>query len=64
MEALDGLLHYALPATAAIALLMLAVAALVGYAVTVVQAATQVQQRTLTLLPKIFAVGAVMEPKP
>lgn len=39
---------------------MLAVAALVGTAVAVVQAATQVQEQTLTLLPKILAVGAMM----
>jgi len=43
--------------TATIALPMLAVAALVGTAVAVVQAATQVQEQTLTLLPKIVAVG-------
>jgi flagellar biosynthesis protein FliQ len=42
---------------------MLAVAALVGTAVAVVQAATSVQLRTLALLPKTFASGAVMEPK-
>ncbi len=36
---------------------MLAVAALVGTAVAVVQAATQVQEQTLTLLPKVLAVG-------
>jgi flagellar biosynthetic protein FliQ len=57
MEALDGLLHDALLTTAIIALPMLAVAALVGTAVAVVQAATQVQEQTLTLLPKILAVG-------
>jgi len=36
---------------------MLGVAAFVGTAVAVVQAATQVQEQTLTLLPKILAVG-------
>jgi hypothetical protein len=39
-------LNEALPTTAAIALPMLAIAALVGTAVAVVPAATQVQQRT------------------
>jgi flagellar biosynthetic protein FliQ len=55
--ALDGLLHDALMTTAVIALPMLAVAAVVGTAVAVVQAATQVQEQTLTLLPKVGAVG-------
>lgn len=57
MDALDGLMHDALTTTAAIALPMLAVAAVVGTAVAVLQAATQVQEQTLTLLPKIVAVG-------
>ena len=60
MDALDGLLHDALVTTAAIALPMLAVAALVGTAIAVVQAATQVQEQTLTLLPKVLAVGAMV----
>ena len=60
MEALDGLLHDALVTTATIALPILAVAAFVGTAVAVVQAATQVQEQTLTLLPKIVAVGCVV----
>ena len=59
MEAFDGLLRSALVATAAVSLPMLAVAALVGTSVAVVQAATQVQEQTLTLLPKILAVGAM-----
>ncbi len=60
MDVLDGLLHDALVTTATIALPMLAVAALVGTAVAVVQAATQVQEQTLTLLPKILAVGLMI----
>ena len=60
MDALDALLHDALLTTAAIALPMLVVAATVGTAVAVVQAATQVQEQTLTLLPKVVAVGAVV----
>ncbi|HZY95865.1 MAG TPA: flagellar biosynthetic protein FliQ [Candidatus Cybelea sp.] len=60
MDALDALLHDAFVATAAIALPMLAVAALVGTAIAVVQAATQVQEQTLTLLPKIVAVGLMI----
>ena len=57
MEVLDGLLRDALVTTATIALPVLGVAALVGTAVAVVQAATQVQEQTLTLLPKVLAVG-------
>lgn len=50
-------MHDALMTTALIALPMLAVAAVVGTAIAVLQAATQVQEQTLTLLPKIVAVG-------
>ena len=57
MDALDGLMRDALTTTALIALPMLSVAAVVGTAVAVLQAATQVQEQTLTLLPKVLAVG-------
>ncbi len=60
VEILDGLLHDALLTTATIALPMLGVAALVGTAIAVVQAATQVQEQTLTLLPKIVAIGSMI----
>ena len=60
MATLDGLLRDALITTATIALPMLAVAALVGTAVAVMQAATQVQEQTLTLLPKIVVVGLMV----
>lgn len=60
MEAFDGLLRDALLTTATIALPVLAVAALAGTAVAVLQAATQVQEQTLTALPKLVAVGAVV----
>jgi flagellar biosynthesis protein FliQ len=60
MDAFDGLLRDALVTTAAIALPMLAAAAAVGTAIAVVQAATQVQEQTLTLLPKAIAVGAMV----
>lgn len=59
MDAFDGLLRDALITTAAVALPVLAVSALVGTTIAVVQAATQVQEQTLTLLPKIVAVGAL-----
>jgi flagellar biosynthesis protein FliQ len=60
VAALDGLLHDALITTALIALPMLGAAALVGTAIAVAQAATQVQEQTLTLLPKIVAVGLMI----
>ena len=59
MNAFDGLLRDALVTTAAVSLPVLAVAALVGTFVAVVQAATQVQEQTLTLLPKVLAIGAM-----
>jgi flagellar biosynthetic protein FliQ len=60
VDTFEGLLRDALVTTAAISLPVLAVAALVGTAVAVVQAATQVQEQTLTLLPKILAIGAMV----
>jgi flagellar biosynthesis protein FliQ len=57
VNAFDGLMRDALITTATIALPPLAIAAIVGTAVAVIQAATQVQEQTLTLLPKIVAVG-------
>jgi len=60
VDALDALLHDALVTTAIVALPVLAAAALVGTVVAVVQAATQVQEQTLTLLPKVITVGAMV----
>jgi flagellar biosynthesis protein FliQ len=60
VDVLDGLLRDALITTATIALPVLGVAALIGTAIAVVQAATQVQEQTLTLLPKIVAVGMMV----
>jgi len=60
VETLDGLLRDALLTAAMLALPMLAAAALVGTAVAVVQAATQVQEQTLTLLPKVVALGLMV----
>ena len=60
MEAFDGLLRDTLVVTALLALPVLVVATLIGAAVAVLQAATQVQEQTLTLLPKILAVGAMI----
>jgi flagellar biosynthetic protein FliQ len=60
VDAFDGLLREALLVTAVLALPVLIVATLVGGTVAIVQAATQVQEQTLTLLPKILAVGAML----
>jgi flagellar biosynthesis protein FliQ len=57
MDAFDALVREGLLTTALIALPLLAVSAFVGTAVAVVQAATQVQEQTLTLLPKVLAIG-------
>ncbi len=39
---------------------VLSVAAVVGTAIAIAQAATQIQEQTLTLLPKVIAVGAIV----
>lgn len=57
MSAFDGLLREALLVAAILCLPVLCVATLVGTVVAVVQAATQVQEQTLSLLPKLLAVG-------
>jgi flagellar biosynthesis protein FliQ len=57
VDALDGLLRDALLTTALIALPVLGIAAFVGTVVAVIQAATQVQEQTLTLLPKVVCVS-------
>jgi flagellar biosynthetic protein FliQ len=60
MDAFAALLHDALIVTAVLALPVLAMATLVGGAVAVLQAATQVQEQTLSLLPKIIVVGGMV----
>ena len=60
MDAFDALLRDALLVTALLTLPVLIVATMVGASVAIVQAATQVQEQTLTMLPKIVAVGAVI----
>jgi flagellar biosynthetic protein FliQ len=60
MESLGGVIREALVVAALLCFPVLLVATLVGTAVAVVQAATQVQEQTLTLLPKMLAVGAMV----
>jgi flagellar biosynthetic protein FliQ len=57
MAAFDGLLRDALVVTALLTLPILAVATIAGALIAVLQAATQIQEQTLTLLPKVVAVG-------
>ena len=57
MDAFDGLLRETLLVSAILCLPVLCVATLVGTVVAVLQAATQVQEQTLSLLPKLVAVG-------
>lgn len=60
MVAFDGLLREALIVAAMLCLPVLCVATLVGTLVAVFQAATQVQEQTLSLLPKLIAVGVTV----
>lgn len=57
MGAFEALLRETMVLAAILCIPVLAIAALVGTAIAIVQAATQVQEQTLTLLPKVIAVG-------
>jgi len=60
MDAFDALLREMLLTAAVLCLPVLGIAALVGTVIAIVQAATQVQESTLTVLPKILAVGLMV----
>jgi flagellar biosynthetic protein FliQ len=60
MGAFDALLRETMVLAAVLCIPVLAIAALVGTSVAIVQAATQVQEQTLTLLPKVIAVGVTV----
>jgi flagellar biosynthesis protein FliQ len=60
MIGFEALLREALLVTALLTLPVLAIATLIGGAVAVVQAATQVQEQTLSLLPKVIGVGVLV----
>ena len=60
MAAFDALLRETLLVTAVLCLPVLAVATLIGTAIAVLQAATQVQEQTLSLLPKLVGVGVAV----
>jgi flagellar biosynthetic protein FliQ len=60
VDALSGIIRESLIVTAILCFPVLAVATLVGTAVAVLQAATQIQEQTLALLPKMLAVAATI----
>ncbi len=60
MAAFDELLRETMIICAVLALPVLLSATVVGTLIAIVQAATQIQEQTLTLLPKIVAVSAVL----
>jgi flagellar biosynthetic protein FliQ len=60
MDAFQTLLRETMVLCGILALPVLIVSALVGAAVAIVQAATQVQEQTMTLLPKVVAVGLLV----
>jgi flagellar biosynthetic protein FliQ len=57
MDALDSVVRESLLVAAVLCFPVLGAATAVGTLVAVVQAATQVQEQTLTLLPKLLVVG-------
>ena len=57
MVAFDGLLRETLLVIGLLCLPVLALATLVGTLIAIVQAATQIQEQTITLLPKMLVVG-------
>ncbi|MBV8600175.1 MAG: flagellar biosynthetic protein FliQ [Candidatus Eremiobacteraeota bacterium] len=60
MTAFDALLHQAFLVCALLALPALAVTTVAGTLIAIVQAATQVQDQTLSLLPKLLATAALV----
>ncbi len=57
MDGFDGLLRETMILTAILCVPVLGVAALVGTVVAILQAATQVQEQTIAIFPKVIAVG-------
>ena len=60
MEAFDRLLRESLLVAGVLCLPVLVLATAVGTIVALLQAATQVQEQTLSLLPKVLAVGVAL----
>jgi flagellar biosynthetic protein FliQ len=57
---LDAIIRESLVVAAVLSLPVLVVATGVGTFVAIIQAATQIQEQTLTLLPKMLAVGGMV----
>jgi flagellar biosynthetic protein FliQ len=60
VETLGEVVREALILSAVLCLPVLAVATAIGTVVAVLQAATQIQEQTLSLLPKLLAVGLMV----
>ncbi len=60
MDAFGDLLREALVVTAILCVPVLLLATLVGTAIAILQAATSVQEQTISLLPKLLAVGIAL----
>jgi flagellar biosynthesis protein FliQ len=60
MESFDALLREAMVVIAVLSIPILSLAAGVGTIVAILQAATQIQEQTLTLLPKTVAVTVAL----
>jgi flagellar biosynthetic protein FliQ len=60
VDALASIVRETLVVTALVTFPILGIATAVGIVVALVQAATQVQEQTITLLPKLVAVGAAV----
>ena len=58
MDAFAAILRETLLLVGVLCLPVLAIATVVGTLIAIVQAATQVQEQTIALLPKMIAVGA------
>jgi flagellar biosynthetic protein FliQ len=60
VDALASIVRETLVVTALVTFPILGIATAVGIVVALLQAATQVQEQTITLLPKLLAVGATL----
>jgi flagellar biosynthetic protein FliQ len=60
VDTLTAIVREALIVAAVLCFPVLVVATAIGTAVAVLQAATQIQEQTLTLLPKMLAVGLMV----
>jgi flagellar biosynthesis protein FliQ len=60
VAAFDDLLRQAFVACALLALPVLGAATVAGTAIAILQAATQIQEQTLSLLPKLLAVAMLV----